>query len=384
MNDAPIPTGRAQHAKLLYVVSEDWYFVSHRLPMARAARNAGFEVHVATNVNEKGAAIQAEQFRLHHVPFARGTLSPFAAWRTISALRAVHRTVRPDIVHRVSPQPVVLGALAAVGQSGVSINALTGLGFSFTSKQLKARLARTAVRIVLKGLISGPRATILVQNQDDRETLVQLGVRADRITMIRGSGVDIDRLQPLPEPASPITIAFVGRLLKYKGIGTLVAAHRILRARGRAPQLLVAGTPDPASPDSITTQEMDTWAREPGIACLGHVRNIVDVWSRAHVAVLPSQREGVPLSLLEAAAFGRPMIATDAPGCREVVIPGRTGSLVPFGDESALADAIADLIDSPDKRARYGSAARQLAVEEFSATAVGTQIVNLYRSRLGM
>jgi glycosyltransferase involved in cell wall biosynthesis len=232
---------------------------------------------------------------------------------------------------------------------------------------------------LLRLLLNRPGQIVLVQNPDDREGMISLRIAADRIVTIPGSGVDVEALQPQPEPQGPPAVAFVGRLLADKGIHTLIRAHRLLRERGSNVELLLAGTPDPANPASVGELEAASWAREPGITWLGFVDDIAALWARAHIAVLPSRREGLPKSLLEAAACGRPMIATDVPGCREVVHPGETGLLVPFDDAPALADAIERLAGSLELRARYGAAARRMAVERFSAEAIGQQTVDLYR-----
>lgn len=366
------------HPRLLYVVSEDWYFLSHRLPMARAARDAGFEVHVATRVQNGEAAIQAEGFVLHAIPFSRGTLSPLAAWRTISALRRLHRALAPDISHHVALQACVLGSLAAFGTRAALVNALTGFGYAFTARDVKARLLRFVMGGLLRFLFVRRGSVVLVQNPDDSASLSAIGIPASHIVLIPGSGVDTEALQPLPEPAGPITVGFVGRLLADKGVRTLVEAHRLLRSRGVEVELLLAGTPDEANPASISEQEIAAWKREGGITLLGHVEQIEMVWARAHIAALPSRREGLPKSLLESAAHGRPMVATDVPGCREVVQPGMTGLLVPVDDAAALADAIGVLASSPSLRALYGTAARRLAVERFGAAAIGKQTAELY------
>ena len=369
--------------RLLYVVTEDWYFLSHRLPMARAARDAGFEVHVATRVVDGAAAIKAEGFVLHPVPFVRGRVSPLGALATIRALRHVHRAVAPALAHHVSLQCAVLGSIAAWGRRLAGVNALTGLGYTFTSGNAKALLLRPILSALLRLLLNRPGQTVLVQNSDDRIDVQSLGIDAERIVLIPGSGVDIEALRPQPEPQGPTTVAFVGRLLTDKGIHTLIRAHRLLRQRGSKLELLIAGTPDPANPASVTQTEAAAWGREPGVTWLGHVEDIAELWARAHIAVLPSRREGLPKSLLEAAACGRPMIATDVPGCREIVRPGDTGLLVPFDDARALADAIEGLAASVELRARYGAAARRLVVERFSAEAIGRQTVDLYRSLVG-
>ena len=369
----------AAQARLLYIVSEDWYFLSHRLPMARAAHAAGYEVHVATRVTDGAAAIAREGFHLHPVPFVRGRVSLWAAVATIRALRRVQREVAPAIVHRIAIEPIVLGALAAIGLPGAAVNSVTGLGYAFTSQAPKARLLRRLIGAALRLFLNRAGSIAIVQNPDDRALLAALGVRGDRIALVPGSGVEVDALQPLPEPSGPPTIAFVGRLIADKGIRTLVAAHRLLRERGVAVETLIAGDPDPANPGSISAEEIAAWRREPGLTLFGHVADIAAVWARAHIAVLPSRREGLPKSLLEAAACGRPLVATDVPGCREVVRPDETGLLVQPEDPVALADAVATLVQSAELRARLGAAARRLAVERFSADAIGRATVEVYR-----
>ncbi len=365
--------------RLLYVVTEDWFFLSHRLPMARAARDAGFEVHVATNMADGGAAIAREGFVLHPVRFARGRLSPLATLATIRALRRLYRALAPDLVHHVALQPTVLGSLAALGLPVARVNAVTGLGYAFISESRKARLVRRVLGNLLRFLVDRPRSVALVQNPDDRGLLQGLGIAAERIVLIPGSGVDVDRLTPTPEPAGAVTLGFVGRLLDDKGIRVLVAAHRLLRAKGLPVDLLIAGTPDPANPASVSQAEAESWAREPGVTWLGHVDDIATLWARAHIAVLPSRREGLPKSLLEAAAMARPLVATDVPGCREVARAGVNALLVPPDDPAALARALERLAGDAALRRRFGRASRALVESDLAEAAVGAATVALYR-----
>jgi len=365
--------------RLLYVVTEDWAFLSHRLPMARAAREAGFEVHVATRVSNGAAAIEAERFVLHPIPFARGSLSPVATLLTIAALRRVHRNIKPVLTHHVALQACVLGMLASFGQSCACLNAFIGLGYSFTSESGKARVVRKLVGSLLRFFINRNHCIALVQNPDDMAALLSLGIAKKQIALIAGSGVDIDRFTPMPEPGGAPTLGFVGRLLDDKGIRTLVAAHQLLRTRVPKAQLLIAGTPDPANPASVTEGEARSWNELPGITWLGQVNDIADFWARIHVAVLPSRREGLPLSLLEAAACGRALIASDVPGCREVVVQEQTGLLFPVDDVPALADAMERLAADPQLRARCAMAARTRVVERFAGEIIGRQIIELYR-----
>jgi glycosyltransferase involved in cell wall biosynthesis len=368
--------------KLLYVETEERAFLSHRLPMARAARDAGFDVHVAAAAGSNSEAIHAEGFTPHAMPFRRGGLSPFGAVSTIRALRQIKRELSPAIVHHVGMQICVLGGISSLGMTTPQVNAMTGLGYAFTSTTAKALFLRVVIAVALRFLLNRDHAIFLVQNPDDRAALETIGIDPHRLVRIPGSGVDTDKLMPMPEPDGPMTVGFAGRLLTAKGIRALVAAHRLLQARGLDVRLLIAGDPDPANPDSVRLEEAQQWNSEPGITWLGHVEDIATLWRRSHIAALPSHREGLPKSLLEAAACGRPLVATDAPGCREIVIPDQTGLLVPIEDPQALADAIEKLAVSQELRMRYGAAARQLVVEKMSAHSVGAAIVALYEEQL--
>lgn len=350
--------------------------------MARAARDAGFDVHIATSVGSHAEAIRAEGFTIHPMPLRRGGLSPLGSISTIRALRKIKRELSPAIVHHVGMQICVLGGVSSLGMTTPQINAMTGLGYAFTSTTARALTLRVVIAIALRFLLNRDHAVFLVQNPDDRAALETIGIDPQRLVRIPGSGVDTDKLIPLPEPDGPITVGFAGRLLTSKGIRALVSAHRILRARGTDIRLRIAGDPDLANPDSVTLEEARQWNNEPGITWLGHVADITTLWRDCHIAALPSHREGLPKSLLEAAACGRPLVATDAPGCREIVIPDQTGLLVPIENASALAGAIGELASSRELRTRYGAGARQLVVETMSAQAIGAATVDLYREQI--
>jgi glycosyltransferase involved in cell wall biosynthesis len=382
MREQVAATHQAKAPRLLYVVTEDWAFLSHRLPMARAARDAGFEIHVATRVSSGAAAIEAERFILHPISFTRGSLSPIATFSTIAALRRTRREVNAALTHHVALQTCVLGMLAALGQRGACVNAFIGLGYLFTSDAGKVRAVRALIGLLLRFLSNRKNCIALVQNSDDMAALISLGIAKARIALIPGSGVDVKHFTPLDDPGGAPTFGFVGRLLDDKGIRTLIAAHRLLRTRIPDARLLIAGTPDPANPASVTETEAKSWNDQPGIAWFGHVGDIAGFWAKAHVAVLPSRREGLPLSLMEAAACGRAMIASDVPGCREVVLHEQTGLLFPVDDAAALADAMERLAADPQLRARYATAARKLVVERLAADVIGRQTVALYRQLL--
>ena len=204
--------------KLVYLVSEDWYFISHRLPMARAARDAGYEVHVATRVVACGEQIEREGFVLHPIPWRRGSINPLPILATARAVRRLYREIKPDIAHHVAFAPAVLGSLAALGLPMRKLNALAGLGFVFTSGTAKARLLRPFARHVLKFLLTRPGTTVLVQNPDDRAMVSRLGIADAHIALIPGSGVDTDVLTPLPEPEGTLVVTAPVRELAFEDI----------------------------------------------------------------------------------------------------------------------------------------------------------------------
>ena len=379
---SPAQTQRRGAPRVIYLVTEDWYFISHRLPMARAARNAGFEVHVATRIDRHGAAIKAEGFHLHPVAWRRGSLDPRDLVRTVHEVRKLYRQLKPDLAHHVALSAAVVGSLAAIGLPIICLNAMTGLGTMFTDDAAKVRIARPVLRMALRALLDRSRAAVLVQNEDDRAVIERLGVDRTRIALIPGSGVDVEALVPAPEPPGPMTMAFVGRLVASKGIRTLLAAHERLGQRGRDVRLLIAGLPDPANPTSISSREIEAWTRRPNVKHLGFVADIAALWACAHIAVLPSHREGLPLSLLEAAACGRPLVATDVPGCREIARADVNALLVPLEDADALADAIERLALDAQLRWKFGKAGRELVERTFSSERIGSDLVALYQRLL--
>jgi glycosyltransferase involved in cell wall biosynthesis len=368
-------------ARILYVVTEDWYFLSHRLPMARAAREAGYDVHVATRLNRGKAAIEAEGFTPHALSWRRGSLSPSHSVAGVLELRKLLRSLKPGILHNVSLKPVLLGSVASLGFSSMAVvNGLTGLGTLFVGDRKRSGLARPLVRAALKALLGRANSRTIVQNPDDRRFVLNLGVPEANIDLIPGSGVDIAHFLPLPEPQPPVTAAYVGRMLVDKGVETLIEAFALATSRGLKLQLLLAGDTDRENPGSLAPEQLREFASAFGINWLGHVADIRDVWARAHFAVLASRREGLPKSLLEAAACGRPMIATDTPGCREIAIESETALTFPVGDAAALAEAMTRMAGDDDMRARFGKAARELVKRKFSAEVIGNEIVALYRS----
>jgi glycosyltransferase involved in cell wall biosynthesis len=370
--------------RILYLVTEDWYFLSHRLPMARAAKDAGYEVHVATRLNDGKAAIERQGFVPHPLSWSRGSLSAFGSLSAIARIGRLLGEIEPAILHNISLKPVLLGTAASLWRSQTAVvNSLTGLGTLFIGEARVSGFARKLVRALLSRLLRRRLSRTVVQNPDDRAFVLGLGVADDKVVLIPGSGVDLDRFTPLPEPPPPVTAAYAGRMLADKGVLTLIEAFSRLGKRGVPLKLLLAGDCDRENPGSLAPEQLREFASLYGIDWLGHVADIREVWARAHFAVLASRREGLPKSLLEAAACGRPMVATDAVGCREIAIEGETALTVPVGDAEALARAMERMAGDQDLRRRFGANARRLVEDKFSAAVIGQETVALYDSLLG-
>jgi glycosyltransferase involved in cell wall biosynthesis len=369
--------------RIVYLVTEDWVFVSHRLPIARAARDAGYDVMVATRVADHGAQIEAEGFDLMPLAWARRSLNPFAELAALMRLVGLYRRLRPDIVHHVAVKPALVGSLAA-WLAGVPrvVNAITGLGFVFSSTSTRARLLRPIVRAGFRFLLRRPGSVIIVQNPDDADVLVrECEIERGRIRLIRGSGVDLTRFQAVPERESrPVSATLASRMIWDKGIGDLVEAARILKRDGANVRVILAGKPDPDNPASIPERQLRAWHDEGVVSWRGFVSDMPALWAESHIAVLPSfYGEGVPKCLIEAAACGRPIVAADGPGLREIVRDGENGVLVPAHDPAALASAIARLAAEDGIRRRMGAAGRALAESGFGDRRVAEETLAVYR-----
>jgi glycosyltransferase involved in cell wall biosynthesis len=378
--------------KLLFLVTEDWYFCSHRLPIARAARDAGFEVIVATRVQYHGTTIIEEGFALRSLSWRRRGDGIGGAARAVAAIARLYRSEKPDIVHHIALKPVLFGGLArALAFAGgpdapTVIDAVMGLGSGFSATGLAARLRRPSLGLALRLAISRSNSRVIVQNPEDGAALTALGIEPSRISLIRGSGVDIRHFAPLPLPkGDTVTIALVSRMLRDKGVLDAVAAIRALRARNLAIELLLAGPTDPDNSGSLSAAALSALAAEPGVVWLGAVADVRDVWRRATIALLPSTYgEGVPKALLEAAACARPIIATNVPGCRETIRTGEheSGLLVPPRDVDALAMAITALATDPTRCAVMGRSGRALIETHFAEEIVARETLALYESAL--
>ncbi|MEW5886693.1 MAG: glycosyltransferase family 4 protein [Pseudomonadota bacterium] len=354
--------GIAPSPKLLIVVSEDWYFVSHRLALGVAARAAGYEVAVVTRPGAQRARIEAAGLRVLGFALQRRGLSPLGLLREAWALARIYWRERPDLVHHVALRPVVVGALAArlAGVRGV-VSAVTGMGFLFTDGT-RLPWVRRAVQRALPWLLE--RGLTIVQNDDDARALQSFGLPPERLRLVAGAGVDTQRYAPgLPPHGAPV-VMLAARLLRDKGVTEFVAAARALQGSGA--RFVLVGDPDPDNPATITQAELDAWVAEGVVEWWGPSDNMPATLRQAQVFCLPSYREGLPKVVLEAMACGLPCISTDAPGCRDAVRHGDNGLLVPVKDAPALAAAIQRLLGDAALRQRMGARGSERAESEFS------------------
>ena len=374
--------------RLAYLITEDWYFRQHFLALATAARDAGHEVHVLCRTGERGPraaeAIKVAGLALHDIGFARSGLDPFKDLATRRQITDAYRDLRPDIVHHVALKPIIHGQAAARDAGiGARVNFLPGFGHVFTAGGMKARLLRPLVSRALAIALAGESVGLMAMNRDDQAQIAALArAEASSVTVLPGTGVDLNRFQPAPEPSGAPIVTYLGRFLRDKGLGDLVEAGRLLRGRGIAVTIRLVGAPDPSNPASVKPGELDSWRREPFIDIRPWTDDVPSVWRDSHLAVLPSYREGFGMSLAEAAACGRALIATDVQGCREAVLDRRSGLLVPPRDPIALAGAIETLAFEPTLRHRFAAAARHDAVERLSLEHINQTVLRLYATAL--
>lgn len=367
--------------KILYFVAEDWAFVSHFRPMAQAARACGLEVVIATRVHRHAEAIVGEGYKLVPLASKRGSLNPLALLKSLWEMLSVIRSEQPAIVHCVSLPMAVLGGLAArAAHRRQIVLAPTGLGYVWIEGGPVAAIVRALVRRIIGFLIRHPGTVCVFENAEDP---LEFGLDPTdpKVVLVGGAGVDPQAYQFGPEPAAPpLKVALLARMIKPKGIAEAVAAVRRARVLGAAVELDLYGTPDPSNRTSYAEADLRRWAGEPGIQWQGATDDVARVYRDHHVAMLLSVREGLPKCLVEAAAAGKPIVATDVPGCREVVRQGREGYLVAPGDIEATARALVALAGDQALRRRLGTAANARFHERFTVAAVQAVFGDLYRS----
>ncbi|NLY65294.1 MAG: glycosyltransferase family 4 protein [Alcaligenaceae bacterium] len=368
--------------KILFVVNNPAFFLSHRLPIALKAKEEGYEVAIATMPGESVAQIVAHGLTHFVIPMSRSGMNPAGELKTIYALYRLFRSYKPDLVHLVTIKPVLYGGIAArLAKIKAVVYAISGLGFIFTRERKGIDWVRQVTQTLYRLALGHSNSRVIVQNDNDRKILLQMNAMQEgQAVRIRGSGVDVARFAVQPEPAKPLVVTMAARLLKDKGVGEFVEAARISASRKNPIRWQLAGTPDPGNPASVTQAEVDAWGSE--IIKLGEVKDIATLYGQSHIVVLPSYREGLPKSLVEAAACGRAVVTTDVPGCRDAIEINQSGLLVPVKDGKQLYEAVARLAADDDLRLRMGQEGRILALSEFDIRKVVAKHLAIYRELL--
>lgn len=376
--------------KIVLFANTDWYLYNFRLSLACALRDAGHEVVLLSPPGEYGPRLRALGFRWEPVPMIRRSLNPLREMMLVMWLVRFLRRERPDLVHGFTIKCAVYGSLSArLAGVAARVNAVAGMGYVFSSRDMRARILRPVVRSVMSMAMGCKGSIVILQNPDDLRLFRDANIIDENaIRVIKGSGVNMNRFKPRPEDAEqdrhiPLRVVLAGRLLWDKGIAEFVHAARILKGEGRSVRCILAGAPDPGNPASVDDASLQGWIKEGLVEWLGHVSDMPELFAQTDVAVLPSYREGLPKSMIEAAACALPLIITDAPGCREVVtVNGEDGLIVPVGDGNTLADAIRLLDEDRVLCRKLGRAARQKALREFDERIVIERTLAVYRELL--
>lgn len=371
--------------KILFFVTEDWFFCSHFIDRAVAAREAGYDVGVITRVRAHGDVIRTAGLRLIPLELSRRGKNPLRELGVIRRLVRIYKAERPDLVHHFALKPILYGTIAA-RLAGVTtiVNAPVGMGYVFSSTQWKARLVRPLVVLSYRWLMNPPRSWVVLENPDDERLLIDLRiVNARHTRVIRGAGVNLQRFTASQEPEGEVLVVLAARMIWDKGVREFVQAARLLRGAGIAARFVLVGQSDTENPTAVPVSQLVEWQQQGDVEWWGHREDMYRVFALSHIACLPTfYGEGLPKVLIEAAACGRPVVATDIPGCREIVRHGENGLLIPARDAHALAEALKQLILDPALRQRMGRQGREIAEAEFSVERVNNDTLALYKEVL--
>jgi glycosyltransferase involved in cell wall biosynthesis len=366
---------------VLIVVNDAGFFLSHRVAIAEAAQGEGYEVHVASQEGSAVKEVVERGFRHHTLALSRSGKNPFSELRTLFSLWVLCWRLRPDVLHLVTIKPVLYGGIVArfAPVKGV-LAAISGLGFVFMAQGRRAKLLRMAIAVMYRAALAKRNLRAVFQNPDDRDALAGIGaITSKKSILIRGSGVDLQAYVPQPEAPGVPVVTLGARLLRDKGVFEFVQAAEILSYRGVHAQFQLVGDIDPGNPTSVSAGDLEEWSARGIVKCMGYQSDMISVFQRSHVVVLPSYREGLPKVLIEAAACGRAVVTTDVPGCRDAIESGITGLLVPVQDAIALADAIQRLVEDSMLRQQMGRAGRELAERAFAIESIVAQHLDIYK-----
>jgi glycosyltransferase involved in cell wall biosynthesis len=369
--------------KVILVANTDWYLYNFRLSLARYLRDTGLEVVLVSPPGKFANQLKTSGFRWLAWEVGRQTLAPWKEATALLRLAGIYRRERPDVVHHFTVKPVLYGTLSArlLGIPG-TINSITGLGYIFLGQETKARYLRELVKQLYRLAFHHPNCAAIFENDTDRQYFISEGlISPDHTWLIEGVGIDSERFIPTPEPVGVPLVVLPARMLWDKGVGTLVEAAPLLHTRLPV-RIALVGEPDPGNPATIDETILKSWEQEGTIEWWGWQQDMQAVYTQCHIVALPSLGEGVPTVLLEAASCGKPIVTTDAPGCRDVVTDGLNGLLVPPNDPPALAEALYRLLSDAELRDRMGKAGRHLVLDKFTNARVNPATFEVYRTIL--
>lgn len=377
-------------SRLLFVENKVQYVLSHRLPLLEAAQDNGYEVCVATLIRGDGALLEEHGFTYCPVGLEGRSNNPLEEVRLIARLTKLYRDVQPDLIHHITLRCILYGSIAArIGGAPTVVNGVTGLGYLFSSDEIKVRMLKNAVLLVLYLMTRGMQPWWIFQNPDDKALFGRWGIpETERTRVILGSGVDMEQFQidshaHARNGRQPSTVVFPARMLWSKGAGVFAEAAQMLREKEIPARMVLVGDSDPDNPESISPDQLHAWDERGIVEWWGYQDDMPAVFEEADIVCLPSMyREGVPKVLIEAASCSRPIVTTDMPGCREIVRDGWNGCLVPPGDSKAVAEALTSLIQNPSQRADMGRNGRRLVDEQFSIEHVVQSTLDLYDKAL--
>lgn len=368
---------------LLYLVNVDWFFISHRLPIALKALKAGYKVAIACHFTSHREELNSMGFLTYEIPFSRSGIGIISELKTLMIIRKVIAHVKPTIIHSITIKPVIYSGLMrkTILNKGSMVAAISGLGYVFTTNTPRALIIKFAVTILYKLALSGKGKMVIFQNSSDERILSEIvGLHDTEKVLIKGSGADLNVYSYKPETMDKkVKIVMACRLLKDKGVYQYIDAARSVKQKFPDSTFLLVGSPDPENPNSVMKDEIDIWVKEGVITYLGHRKDIASIFSDSNIICLPSfYGEGVPKVLIEAAACGRAVVTTNNPGCRDAIIDGETGLCVPSKDSVSLAKAIMTLIEQPSLRQDMGKSARVFAEAEFDINSVVYKHMQIY------
>lgn len=374
-----------ENKRILFVVNDADFFISHRLPLAKAAQSDGCEVHVATPESANLTTINKMGFISHRIPMSRRSGRPWEEIGTLWALYRLYRTTLPDLVHHVTIKPIIYGSMMArIAGVPAVVNAVTGLGHIFVAKGLISAFIRAMVRSLYRIALGHKKQVVIFQNPDDQSLFLRNHLLSNaRSVLIKGSGVDMEKFYPLPEPTGTPLVILASRMLWNKGVGEFVQVAQSSQNSGIKARFVLIGDSDPGNPAAVPTNQLEIWNNSGVIEWWRRRSDMPKVFAQSNIVCLPSfYREGVPKVLIEAAASGRPIVTTDMPGCREIVRHEENGLLVPVRNVEKLAAAIRRLIENPELRMRMGAKGREIAVAEFSIKKVISETLAVYKDLL--